>query len=210
MINVRQASPEHADIASKLILASGTNSLCAMFEVSPEYNAVDYLRYAFAQPSGQFSHTAHIVAEMDGELAGIASFWQSPPCSENRQATLASLIAFFGAEQVAEIARRSMLLQGIIPVCQPGSLGLGHVAVSPEYQRKGVATALLNQMHILAVQQGKHLLELDVECDNQVAISLYQETGFGLVSTTQPGEAAQAVGFTAHHHMTKRCQTLTV
>lgn len=176
-----------------------------MFEVAPEFTTESYLRYAFQQPDGQFSHNKHLVALTEGQVAGITCCWSDTMSVECRYATMESLINFFGHQHIPEIAKRSVLLQSIIPTPSKHALGLGHLAVVPQYKRRGVGSALVNHVLAQAKEAGKEALELDVECDNSAALSLYQRMGFEIANTTQPGPAAKELGFTAHHHMVKRC-----
>ena len=201
MLEIRQATPENADEAAKLIFMSGQNSLHAMFELERGLSAEAFIAFAYVQPEGQFSYNNHIVAIVDGNLAGIGSHWTDNATQACRQGTIESLIAHFGAQHVPAIVERSILLQSIIPTPMPNGLGIGHIAVNPDYQRQGVATALLSQFRKTALAMGKARLELDVECTNQAAIALYANAGFDIVSTTQPNAQARQAGFTGHHHM---------
>ena len=192
-----------SDVASRLILSSGVNSLRSMYEVEPGLSVQDFIRFAFEQSEGQFSYSHHIVALIDGEVAGIASHWTDEMTQACRQATLENLIAHFGAVLVPEIIQRSILLQSIIPPPKSDGLGIGHIAISEKFRRRGAATALLRSLANIGLDFGKKQLELDVECSNHAAINLYRKNGFMLLNTTQPGKRAAQAGFTAHHHMQK-------
>ena len=57
------------------------------------------------------------------------------------------------------------------------------MAVHPEHRRKGVATALLNQ--ILEILKGKEIIDvcLNVEIVRKPAIALYEKFGFRIIQT---------------------------
>ena len=57
------------------------------------------------------------------------------------------------------------------------------MAVHPEHRRKGVATALLNQ--ILEILKGKKIIDvcLNVEIVRKPAIALYEKFGFRIIQT---------------------------
>lgn len=52
------------------------------------------------------------------------------------------------------------------------------LAVHPIHQRKGVATSLLNWVKNYAFQSGEESIMLEVESENEEALSLYQKAGF--------------------------------
>ena len=201
MLEISQATPELADQAANLIVTSGISSLKAMFEIEPDLKVEPFIRFAFAQQEGQFSFVHHVVAHWQGEFAGIASCWTDSVTEACREATIQTLVSHFGIARVPLIIERNLLLQSVIPPPSPEGLGVGHIAVRPEFQRKGVASGLLNHMNGMARTQGKRYLELDVECTNLSAIKLYQKCGFSITMTSKPGAKAKRAGFTAHHHM---------
>ena len=190
-------------VASRLILSSGENSLRSMYEVEQGFSAREFIRFAFERQEGQFSYTRHTVALVNGELAGIASHWLNTMTASCRKATVDTLVAYFGAILVPEIVQRSVLLQSIIPAPKPDGLGVGHIAVVEKFWRQGVARALLRHLANVGQDLGKTQLELDVECSNLAAISLYEKTGFTQLATNRPGKRAAELGFSAHHHMQK-------
>ncbi len=56
------------------------------------------------------------------------------------------------------------------------------IAVAADYQRQGIARALLEQMCSQLVQQGIQSLWLEVRASNQVAQAVYHQLGFERVS----------------------------
>ncbi len=57
------------------------------------------------------------------------------------------------------------------------------IGVLTAYQGKGVAQALLNVMNERLLEQGFEHLQLEVRCDNEKAISLYEKEGFQIHKT---------------------------
>ncbi|MFY3792474.1 GNAT family N-acetyltransferase [Ureibacillus sp. MALMAid1270] len=51
-------------------------------------------------------------------------------------------------------------------------------AVHPEMQGQGIGTALLNWAKDFAYRQGEHFIMLDVEVENERALSVYEKAGF--------------------------------
>lgn len=53
-----------------------------------------------------------------------------------------------------------------------------NIAVHPDYRRRGIATALINELDNYARKKGLALLTLEVRCSNTVAIDIYRRAGF--------------------------------
>lgn len=52
------------------------------------------------------------------------------------------------------------------------------LAVHPKWQRKGIATALLHWIKDFAYRNGEQIVKLDVEIENEHALSVYHKAGF--------------------------------
>ena len=51
------------------------------------------------------------------------------------------------------------------------------LAVSAQYRRKGIATALINKLRTIAVERGAYVIIVQSDNDNEPAISLYDSLG---------------------------------
>lgn len=60
---------------------------------------------------------------------------------------------------------------------------IGLLAVSPEYQKQGVAQRLMQQASVWAIEQGCSTLRVATQLDNQTAISFYQKIGAKLAQS---------------------------
>lgn len=50
--------------------------------------------------------------------------------------------------------------------------------ITPEHRRQGLGTLLMQQTETWARQRGDHQIGLQVFCDNQIALHLYQKLGY--------------------------------
>lgn len=198
---IRPALSNDADIAAKLIVASGENSLKAMFELSPQLTALGFIHYAFRQPLGQFSYSQHIVIEHNDVPIAIACSWEDTASEQYRQATLNNIIYFYGANLTYQIIEQSREVGEIIPAPLPNQLGVGHISALSSFQRQGLATSLLEHLCVNAQAMGKNELVLDVECSNLAAIKLYGKFGFNIISESHPTDKGVQLGLAAHFHM---------
>lgn len=62
-------------------------------------------------------------------------------------------------------------------------MNIARIAVAREFQRKGVATWLLEHCFRLAVKKNVFLVRIEVRPTNNAAITLYRKSGFQLVGT---------------------------
>ena len=59
-----------------------------------------------------------------------------------------------------------------------GETHILNLAVSPEYQSKGIATKLLEYVHNLVIKKGGFVVFLEVRPSNKKALSLYKKMGY--------------------------------
>jgi ribosomal-protein-alanine N-acetyltransferase len=55
---------------------------------------------------------------------------------------------------------------------------IGNIAVSPDFHRRGIGTKLMEFILVLAAEQKRSLLVLEVRQSNEVACKLYEKFGF--------------------------------
>lgn len=197
-MKLRRALADDKDRAAALILSSGRNSLDALF-ARPD--SLGYLQYAFTLPDGQFSYIRHLILADDDGAVGIGSCWTHAPGAQFREATIESLVSYFGREQVNDILAVSAEIEQIIPLIQSGGLCIGHLAIDENYRGQGLVQTLLQHYADEARIAGLTSLELDVEAHNESAIQAYQKFGFAITATRKPTQRGAALGLHPHCHM---------
>ncbi|KXI30161.1 GNAT family N-acetyltransferase [Paraglaciecola hydrolytica] len=202
-MNIRPACQQDASQLAELIYASGPQILESVFGTSKPYNPRDFLLSALQHKDGQYGFANHYVAIEDDKILAAVCGWHSELKTHFHQATLHSVVAYFGVELSLEVLARSQITQQIIPGPQPHEWCIGHLSVNLEYQKQGVASQLLNFMTELALQNGKSQLSLDVSQDNHNAIQFYLQRGFSILSTSALTAEMQNLGFSRHLHMSK-------
>ena len=65
----------------------------------------------------------------------------------------------------------------------PGRLFVTNVSVLPEFQRQGLANALLDECIGLALARGLRRVSLEVDQTNAAALALYEDRGFRVVGS---------------------------
>lgn len=198
---VRQANKLDANQLAKLIFTSAPNLLSLVFTISPDFKAMDFLRASLTHPDGQYGYANHWVIENNQQVVACISAWTSEMPSSFHQATLASLVAFYSADDVLEVLLRGTVLQDCIPQPTHTEWCIGHVAVADKYQRQGLGKTLLTTMQQHALEQGKSCLSLDVDCTNSVAINFYLKQGFKTQNQSIVSAKMRTLGIGQHLHM---------
>lgn len=80
---------------------------------------------------------------------------------------------------VAETAERVVGFANFSPVNKDGKVGLGAIYINPEYQGKGIGSALLEH-GINELDEVKEIF-VDVEKENKLGIRFYEAKGFEVI-----------------------------
>ena len=203
-MKIRQASREDADTVAELIFASAPLALAATFDINDELSALNFLKFSLSAANGQYGYANHWVAYIDNQVVGCLSLWHSDFADSFHKATLVNLAGFYGIAHAFSVVQASQALYDCIPKPKPHELCIGHFAVLTEYQRQGVATALLKFSVKHALVFGKSTLCLDVENTHSQAIDFYLAQGFAQESKSVVSPRMQALGIGSHLHLSKK------
>ncbi|WP_226532833.1 GNAT family N-acetyltransferase [Microbacterium paraoxydans] len=143
------------------------------------------------------------VALVDGEPAAIASVTEGQqecfaPDRREIQRRLGGVHGLFCSFIV-----RSQFL-GAYDGARPGLAEIGFVTTAPQYQGKGVATALMR--HLLQLPYDEFVLR-DIKDTNAPALGLYRKLGF-TASSSRRVRFAKRAGFSAYVSMSLRTAAL--
>ena len=171
MVTIRQAQvSDAASIAEGIyeaFLLPGSE-----VENQPNFHQqwIDTLTAICAQPDTQYSYTNTLVAEVDGEIAGIMITVDGAIYRIQRERMFPQLKSLFdtafgpGWEEMEDEA-------------QTGELYVDSIAVFPAYRHRGIGTTLLSHAQQRAKELNIPLVTLAVEPTNSAKL-LYQELGF--------------------------------
>ncbi|MDG1814641.1 MAG: GNAT family N-acetyltransferase [Glaciecola sp.] len=187
MFILRQGQVSDAHPLNHLILASEPTLLPAIFG---ENQAVKtFLAHALVQPDGQYSAQRHQVIVMrDGEthqerVVGSMTLWADELDDEFLHHTLDAIAHSCSKEQIKHIGRLNPFLQEVFLPPKTEQLALGHLSVLEDYQGLGLGKKLIAYVIRQAKLRGKQQVVLDVDCDNEQAVSFY--LGCGFIATTK-------------------------
>jgi ribosomal protein S18 acetylase RimI-like enzyme len=118
------------------------------------------------------------VAERDGAVAGALVVYPYAEAPARTRSFVATVLRLTPAWRWPGILR--LLWQGHRRAPRhPGSwLYVDALATAPEYQRRGVAMALLGQAERTAIDKGLGAIALDTPVGNAPALAVYERAGF--------------------------------
>lgn len=202
-MHIRSANQQDSSRLADLVWASASKNLAALFNVGASKPSQAYLQYAFQRLQGQYGYGNHWVLESEQQVVASISAWHSTLTDDFYQASLKSVVEFFGLASF-DVIKRSELIAQLIPKPLQHEWCIGHLAVLPHYQRKGIASLMLDFMSELAIKHDKTELSLDVEEANTVALAFYQHHGFAPQGKTMVSPQSAALGLGTHLHLTKK------
>jgi ribosomal-protein-alanine N-acetyltransferase len=112
------------------------------------------------------------------DAAAFGSVWQ------NSRGSLE--IAFRQAAVATVVEEEGVLIAYQISTATPMGGHLARLAVKPEYQGKGIGSALVRDMLSQFYRRGAQTVSVNTQKDNQASISLYQKAGFKLTGEEYP------------------------
>jgi len=125
----------------------------------------------------ELSHRFGLLAERDGQVAGIAIAFPGRLYQSLKLGTGVTLARAAGPRHAAEVVRRERVLARLLPRVEPDFLYVSTVAVAEGHRRQGVARTLMSRVVSGAERLGLGIA-LDTAMDNDPARALYE--GFGL------------------------------
>lgn len=176
MVAFRVGNEHDAERLTPLVFSSAPELLSFIF--GSEIAALKYLHKALMQSDGQYSAHRHCVAVEGDAVVGCMSLWHSDMPKAFHQATVNSLAKYLSVEQLSHIVGTNDILATVFTAPAYNQLCMGHLAVDKSYQRKQIGSKLLVYALEELQRLGKQQLVLDVDCNNQRAISFYQKWQF--------------------------------
>ncbi|NCP65114.1 MAG: GNAT family N-acetyltransferase [Paraglaciecola sp.] len=200
---IRPAQAADSERLGELIFSSAAHSLTALFTLDPKHSAKDFLHQALRQAEGQYGYANHWVADDGIHVQGAICAWHDQLSLAFHHATFDSVHRYYGLLGSAEVFKRSQLFARSVPPPQAHECCIGHLAVKPTQQRRGIATMLVHTIAEQAARMDKTHLSLDVESDNQAALAFYAKLGFEIIRESVASAALQQLGIGNYLHLSK-------
>jgi ribosomal protein S18 acetylase RimI-like enzyme len=183
MIGLRQGKASDHHILTDLILSSAPLLLPYLF--NGEQNARDYIFNASQQSDGQYSAVRHQVAVDASSVIACMTLWDNDLPASFHQKNLSSLRKFLTDEQIKHLLKSNAQIEKVFPGPSEEQLCIGHLAVQEHAKGRGIGKKLIAYAISQAKLRGKNQVVLDVDRDNEEALSFYQGLGFVMASSVE-------------------------
>jgi GNAT superfamily N-acetyltransferase len=138
---------------------------------------------AYSAERTELAHRFGMVAETEGEIAGIVTAFPGRMFSSLKLGTGVVFARVAGARHAPGLARRARVMDRLRPSVERGFLYVSILAVAEPHRRQGIATALMER-----VIAGADRLGLGVALDTAIdepARDLYERLGFQVMETRE-------------------------
>jgi ribosomal protein S18 acetylase RimI-like enzyme len=179
MYQFRSATAQDVDAVLPLIYSSGPQAIDYAFACQGQ-TSHDFLRFAFTDGKGHLGYRNHTVAVLDGQVQGVAAFYNLSDYLRLTLEHLGQLWRFYPVRHFLGLLLRGHHLQSVMPPPGPQTHYVAHFGVSPAFRGKGIGTALLDYQQGVGRAQGRSHYAIDVSVDNPRAQALYARYGFSL------------------------------
>ena len=191
-LEFRRASPGDVEEAVPLIYSAGPLGLDYIYAVG-RHRALDFLRAAFVHGFSTLGYRSHVVALVDGHVAGIAAFYDGAEYGRLSRNTFYPVMRFYGPLTGFGVLRRGIQMQrALVPPPERDDVLIQHVGVSEQMRGRGIGAALLNNGYDTARSRGFRRCIGDVAVTNPRAQALYERLGCRVIEerkwhVTSPG-----------------------
>lgn len=198
-IDFRPASLADEETVVPLIYSSGPQTFDYVFSVDHEQQSLDFLRYAYRQEQGQFSHTEHTVITSDDQVVGCGSLSSDGSAMSSMVISLKQIVSFYGLLKSVEVIHRGMKVERVIPPPKSDVAYISNLGAAP--QGKGYGSRLIH--HFIEQSQSRNIkiAALDVADSNNNAHALYKRMGFVDVKHSGANEKREWGHLEGHTYM---------
>lgn len=178
---LRRATVRVAADAADLILQAVPSLEVVL---SSRATALRALAACYRAERTELAHRFGLLAELDGELAGLAIAFPGRLHGALKLGTGVVMARAAGARHVADLAQRARVINRLLPNVDRRFLYVSALAVAPERRRRGIGTALMERVISGAAGLGLGV-SLDVGMTDEPARALYEKLGFRVVSARE-------------------------
>ena len=204
-MHIRNAQPEDVEAAARLLyiseLAVARASVYDYIFPGTMEERLENIAWLYLNGHETVNHyEKYLIAEIDGEVASILGVSVS---EDDRLSHWLSAFKRMGYNRLRFMAMLWRIrFYWKVDIRFPDNvLIIGNVATFPEYRRRGVAGALLEDALEGARREGYDEVQLSVMIGNAGALSVYEKMGFEVVQTKTSPALEKKLGCAGYHRM---------
>ena len=186
-LKIVDAQPKHAPFIAWVILTAFRSHLEKGFwDFMRPGTDGEILRYLEALATSKAPHWAHlplfIVAEVDGEpAAALSGYFAEEHGGARLRDGMAEADAATGQAPDAEAIGRALTILNVAPEHVPGAWIIEDVATRPEFRRRGLVDALMQEIMDRGRKRGATVSDIGVFIGNDSAQKAYEKAGYVVV-----------------------------
>ncbi len=202
-LEFRPADPTDYAHGTELIMLTLRDFGDHFFGFGSHEKAMQVLERLFVLPRNRFSYQHAVLACAAGQVVGLLALFDA---RSMRRSWLATGLQLFRVYSLAEIFSFVQLLLNYQneEIVYADEYYIAHLAVFPQYQRRGYGQQLMDYTGERASSLGLYKLSLLTELENQAAINLYHQAGFSIVETIMYPEKMHYLGSQGSLRMVKK------
>ena len=198
LIHIRPATRQDAPLAGQLVhLSMGPSA--GLFFANERRSIDESIAWLFEQDAGRFGHSLGNVAEWKGNAVGLLVSFRSADLMGLSLAAGWPMLRLLGARGIFRLMR-TLAVTGLESEAGAGEYYVSNIAVLPEFQGRGIGSALLRYADHMARTRRLKKCSLIVSMQNDEARRLYERHGYREVRSIhyRTGD-----GVLDHTHMVK-------
>jgi ribosomal protein S18 acetylase RimI-like enzyme len=182
-----EAEPKHAPFIAWVILTAFRSHLERGFwDFLRPGTDEEILRYLEALTTTKAAHWAHlslfIIAEVNGEpAAALSGYFEEEHGGVKLRNGMAEVFEATGQEPDPEGVKRALTIVNVAPEHVPGAWIIEDVATRPEFRRRGLIDALMQEIMERGRQRGATVSDVGVFIGNDSAQKAYEKAGYAVV-----------------------------
>lgn len=175
---IRQAKPEDAEEAAKLICMAWEECACVLAGTTNKKEIQRVIKVFYQQPNNLFSYQNVNLAEGENGVAGLILSYPSDYYEQLNKLVAEKLPSIYQSDTTDFQSK-------VIPLfttkeAKSGEYYIDSLAVYPEYRTCGVGSRLMKVAHLKSRKQGIKKTSLIVKTENKVALNLYKKLGYSI------------------------------
>jgi ribosomal protein S18 acetylase RimI-like enzyme len=211
-VRIRRANADDAGfLAWVMFSASRAHLARGLWDViigADEAGCLDYLRrLAIAEPRSLYHYDSFLVAEVDGQRAAALCGFMASGAWKIVGEAMSNVQRDLGWTETDAAAS----YQRIAPMwtaCMPPDIGadfaIESVATLPEYRRRGLIQALIDEMGRDAIRRGCKLAQITTFTGNDAARYAYEKSGFKIQDEKLCAELEKMLGVPGFLRLTRQ------
>jgi ribosomal protein S18 acetylase RimI-like enzyme len=211
-VRIRRANSGDAEFLARVMFSAARSHLArGLWDLiigADEAGCLDYLRrLAVAEPRSLYHYESFLLVEIAGESAAALCGFENHVDAWSIVADAMSNVQRDLGWRETDAAASYQRVAPIWAACRPPDIAadftIESVATLPEYRRRGLIGALIEEVLQDASQRGCRLAQITTYIGNDAALAAYEKSGFKVLDEKRCAEVEQILGVPGFVRLTR-------